>query len=438
VRERPQSFDSYTGEAKPRANGVVHYIPVGLESRARQRAGEEGSMSENDSVDAQRRRLFDQIWTQLPERQNRTSSSWWFFILFPEGDEGYGPRQLMFSIATRVGDEIRVNDVTLPGLDLDREVVDGVDTFDAISVGWDGDDESVDEHVIKQPARTTLSEDGFIEAWSDDGGESGGERRGSEIRASEDHPFGLDAEFVGEKGSAKFQAWGEMDSPISSPVQSMDMDTVAGGVDVLAWRRMRFEGEFDLSSGEEHLEGWCYFQRVCMNVPLYPWKWVWVVFPDESAFSVMVPFVGPQLFRSGYGYSSSSAMEELTVPVRQSGIWHDGDSDETVEFPSASVTPILDDGPYEESDASGSHPDFRVRAETDDGEYVEFVARSYGHARNYIDRDVLGGRAETHWSYNEYLVEVDELEASVDGYDVNDADLGAGYGTLEYSWGLGL
>src|SRR5690554_6745639 len=82
------------------------------------------------------RRAFDLIWTQMPERQKRTSSSWWFFLLFPRDEEGYGRRQLMFTIASRVGRQICINDVELPGIDLKRQVEDGLDRFHAMAVGW--------------------------------------------------------------------------------------------------------------------------------------------------------------------------------------------------------------------------------------------------------------------------------------------------------------
>lgn len=372
------------------------------------------------------RRDFDQIWTQLPERQNRTSSSWWFFILFPEGESGYGPRQLMFSVAARVGDQCRVNGLEAPGMALDREIEDGVDRFNAVTVGWCGDGEEVNEHVVKQPARATLSPDGSLEAWADceDGG-----KRGSEITASSDRPLGLEAHVVGEDAEARFEAWGDLDSRVSAPDHSRPLDTPLGGVDLVAFRRMNFEGEFDLPGGREHLEGLCYFQRVGMNVPLFPWKWVWALFPDGTAFSTMIPFLGPQLFRKGYRYFSSNTLERATIPIRQSALWDWGSGEGLVEFDRASVTPVLH---------SGSHPDFEVEVRNDSGDRVSFLASSYGHARNYLDRPILGGRGESHWSYNEYMFRMANLEGTVDGRVVNGDRMGQGFGTLEYTWGLGL
>jgi len=384
-------------------------------------------VSTRSLVDHQR--VFDRIWTQLPAQQNRTSSSWWWFILFPEGEEGYGPEQLMFSIAARAGDQIRVNDISMPGLDLDRSIKNGVDEFSAISVGWYGDDEAVHEGVVNQPATARLS-DGSISAWADSKNSEDGEhaKRGGEIRASTDRELGLEAHFAGAGGEAKFEAWGALDNRVDSPVQAMDTDTVAGGMDLVAWRRMQFEGEFDLPDGPEHLEGICYFQRVCLNLPLFPWKWIWAFFPDGTAFSAFIPFLGPQLLRQGYNFFDSKRLERSTIPIRQSALWDSATGDQLVEFDSATIEPVFDD----------PHPHFEVEVSDGEGNYVEFTATSYGHARNYIDRSILGGLTESHWSYNEYLFRMDDLKGEVEGRSIDKETVGQGFGTLEYACGLGL
>ena len=94
-------------------------------------------------TNADHQAVIDLIWSQLPEKQNRHSSSWWFFLLCPEGPDGYGPRQLMFTIAARAGRRIRINDVWLPGLDLKRPLAGNTDRFDAMCVGWYCDGQTV-------------------------------------------------------------------------------------------------------------------------------------------------------------------------------------------------------------------------------------------------------------------------------------------------------
>jgi len=377
-----------------------------------------------DRSRAEHQRVFDKIWWQNPERQNWTSSSWWFFLLFPEGEEGYGPKQLMFSTAAAMGDQCRVNGRPTTGMDVDRPTADGVDRFNAATVGWVGDGEQVHDHVVKQPAEAVLSrEDRRLRAWAE---REDGARRGSEIAALPDG-LGLQAHIIGDDAEAQFEARGELDSKTTAPHHALDIDTPLGGVEVVAWRQMAFEGEFDLPGGRETLSGSCYFQRVCFDMPLFPWKWIWALFPDGSAFSAMIPFVGPQLFRRGYGFFDSTRLERLTIPLRQSGFWKWGDGSR-VEFDRVTIEPLLNAGEY---------PEFEVRVETDEGDYVSFVARTYGHARNWLERQRLGGLAESHWSYNEFMFRTVDLTGRVDGRRI-DESLGTGFGTLEYSTGLGV
>ena len=134
-------------------------------------------------------RVYNLIWSQMPEMQNRNSSSWWFFLMFPKTEKGYGPRQIMYAIATRAGDHIRVNDIWLPGIDLNRTIVDGVDRFNAINVGWYADDK-MHEYIINEGAAVTLSEhDKFIRSWSEKGNS---DSHGIEIRSSNSRPLALD------------------------------------------------------------------------------------------------------------------------------------------------------------------------------------------------------------------------------------------------------
>lgn len=392
----------------------------------RQPSGEVEPMADEyaDRTLAEHQRVFDKIWWQYPERQNRTSSSWWFFLLFPEGDDGYGPRQLMFSIAACVDDQCRVNDLPAPGMALNRETDDGVDRFNVATVGWSGNDDQVHDHIVKQPATAELDRDERrIDAWDE---QDDGTKRGSEFRALDDG-IGLEAQIVGEEVDATFEARADLDSRQTSPDQSVNMYNHLGGIEVVALRHMEFEGEFDLPDGTETLSGSCYFQRVCFDVPLFPWKWIWAIFPDGTSFSVMIPFVGPQLLRRGYKFFSSNTLERLTVPVKQSGFWHWGTDDSRVDFDRATVEPNLH--------ASG-HPNFEVCAENDDGDYVSFEADTYGHARNWLDRLKLGGRFESHWSYNEFMFQMNDLSGRVSGQSISEDKLGDAFGTLEYSTGL--
>ena len=372
-------------------------------------------------------RVFNLIWSQMAEMQNRNSSSWWFFLLFPKSEDGFGPRQLMFAIASRVGERIRVNDIWFPGIDLRRPIVNGVDRFHAIDVGWYCDGAQVHKDIIKQAAPVVLSEpDQSIRCWSHNRDSTD---YGIEMRSSATRPLTIETIVQGQNGSAHFEAWGDLISLHSSPHESINIDTAVGGTHFIAWRRMNFEGEFDLPTGKEHLSGLCYFQRVCLNVPTFPWKWIWSLFPDGSMFSAYIPYIGMNLLRKGYKFFSRDRLEQMTIPIAGAAFWDWPDVSDQIRFNKARATPLLNQGP---------HPQFAIEVENDRGDYLSFLADTYGHTRFYIDRPVFGNKLETHWTYNEYMFRMANLIGRLSDKEISYDTMGQGFGNLEYSWGLGL
>ena len=374
----------------------------------------------------EQKRVFDLIWSQMPHMQNRMSSSWWFFILFPKGEAGYGPKQFMFSVANRAGDVVSINGVQLPGIDLNRSIKNGVDQFDAISVGWYCDGKEVYDGLVMQTAEAALSSEGYIQAWAK---QANGEQHGGEIRASVTDPLTLEAHFKGAKGEARFTTWGDLDKLDTSPDESINISTPVGGVHFIAWRLVNFKGEFTTPAGTEQLEGLGYFQRVCLNVPTFPWKWIWALFEDGTLFSAYVPYIGPNLFRRGYKFFDRNWMEQRSISVAPAAYIDFNGAAERLDFDTARITPILGNGP---------HPDFGVHAKFKNGDFIRFRAESYGHANQTIDRSVLGGRASTHWTYNEYMFRMRELSGRIGDKVINKKTMGSGFGSLEYTWGLGL
>ncbi|MCP4362451.1 MAG: hypothetical protein GY796_30970 [Chloroflexi bacterium] len=372
--------------------------------------------------------VFNLIWSQMSEMQKRTSSSWWFFILFPKEAEGYGPRQMMFSIATRVGERIRISDVWLPGVDLSRSIQNGVDEFPAQALGWYYDGQQVHEDIVKETAVTHMSlADKNIHLWNE---QENGEELGYEISAVPHKPLTLAAHIKGDKGEAHFEAWGDLDCLDSSPHESINIDTPIAGTHFIAWRRMNFKGKFNLpGTGQETLEGLCYFQRVCLNVPLFPWKWIWAFFPDGSVFSAYVPYVGLNLFRKGYKFFNSNRKEQATLPIGGTAFWDWNGAAERIWLKNCRVTPILGRGP---------HPQFKVETRNKQGDYINFLAAPYGHTRFFIDRPILRGRKESHWNYNEYMFRMQSLDGRIQGQPITQETMGQGFGSLEYTWGLGL
>lgn len=373
---------------------------------------------------AEHQRVYDLIWSQTPEMQNRTSSSWWFFLLFPKQPEGYGPRQMMFTIATRAGEKIRISDEWLAGLDTKRTVPDGEDTFEAISVGWYFDGETLHEDVVKETAVTRMSlKDRTIHCWADNG-------NGYQINDVPDKTLTMAAHIKGAKGEAQFEAWGDLNCLDSSPHESINVDTPVGGTHFIAWRRMNFKGEFDLPvTGKETLEGIGYFQRVCMHVPLFPWKWLWMVFPDGSMFSAYVPYIGLNMRRKEYGFFASERKERAVINISGKAFWDWNDASERTWLKNCKVTIGLNGDKY---------PHFEVRAQNKQGDFVNFTAVPYERGEFFIDRPILGGRVETHWHYNEFLIRAENLSGSIQGKAITKETMGQAFGSLEYTYGLGL
>ena len=120
---------------------------------------------------------------------------------------------------------------------------------------------------------------------------------GITFRRSAVRDVGMAATVCAPGGAAEFETWGALDSPTASPTVSMNIDTPFGGTHYIGWRRLNFQGRFRLPTGEETLQGVGFFQRVCLNVPLFPWKWIWAIFPDQSIFTAYLPYLGQMCIR---------------------------------------------------------------------------------------------------------------------------------------------
>jgi hypothetical protein len=375
---------------------------------------------------AEQKRAFDLIWSQMPHMQNRMSSSWWFFLLFPKGEDGYGPKQIMFAITARVGDRINISGGDLQGIDLQRQVRPEKDQFEVQNVGWYYDGYELHEELVKQTAVATLSSNGYIEALTK---QPNGELHGSRIWASETEPLALEAHFKGARGEAKFKTWGDLRTVDTSPDESINVSTPLCGTHFVAWRLVNFAGEFTTPAGTEYLEGLGYFQRVCLNVPAFPWKWVWSLLADGTLFSAFVPYIGPHLFRRGYRFFNSARLERSAISISPGAFIDFPGASERLLFDTSRVTPVL---------KNGSHPDFEVSARSKNGDFIQFYAECAAHAPQTLSRRIFGGKLFTHWSYNEYMFRMRDLNGRVGGKVINQQTVGNGFGNVEYTWGLGL
>ena len=369
-------------------------------------------------------RPYEQIWQHIQELQNWSSSSWWFFVLLPKRGDGYGPGQYMFTFASRAGEIYAVNRVWQKGMDVHRPVSHTVDRFMTTAVGWINHGNEVHEEIVLQPVEATLDANGSLRAWAE---QENGEIHGGEIISRDDDHHTTDVFFKGKRGHAKFTAWAESEWEYDRPSIS-DVRSKMGGVHLVAWRKLNFKGEFKSPEKTEQVEGVGYFQRVCMNVPMFPWFWNYTIFEDGSLFSAFQPYVGLQLFRKGTWYFKNKTERAFVVPM-SSSYFADHKSKETIVFNHTQVKPII---------GKGEHPWFEVRSKNDKGDYIQILFSSYGHAQFLLDRRMILALLESRFNYNEFMIKVERIEGRINGSPLPKAQIGQGWGNMEYTWGISL
>lgn len=372
---------------------------------------------------------YSQIWDWYPEKTNPFSSLWWFFLLLPRNEDGsYGPKQIMFVLVSAAGERVQVNGMEHGGLPLRNGTgtgpADREQPIDSYALGWMTDGQRMYDKLIEERIVSRLALGQSIHAWNEHG-------YGGEIVRSDEHngsaPFATDARFCGKQGDGQFRVWGDPASEISSPSVNT-IDTPLGGADALAWRHLQFEGEFTTPSGTEALSGIGYFQRICLNILPFPWKWIWAAFADGSIFSCFIPYVGPHLMRRG-DRLYPQWLENLAVPIMPSGYFSRAGTLETTQFKTVRV------GVRSQRD---THPQFIVYCAAENGDFLSYRLLPYAHNQVILERPQLQRRWWSLYNYNEYVFRTADLTGQIGGKPLDARRMSPGYGNLEYTWGLGL
>lgn len=379
------------------------------------------TQQEKSSEDA-----FQLIWTQLPEKQQRHSSSWWFFLLLPKQKEGFGPKQMMVTLVARAGQELTLGKTRFKGLDLRRRIQKGLDEFNAMTVGWIYDGQQMHTELVHEPAVATVSEqDCSVSAWSR---QPDGTLYGSEMRAAPDLPYGVAVDFAGPKGNGRFKAWSaDSQNRMQSPLETVNIDTPFGGSHVIAWPQLHFAGEFSSPSGTEYQEGVGYFQRVCLNFPPFPWKWIWATFADESVFAAFVPYIGFNFLRR-HDWFFPKTLEKWSIPIKQSAYLRQTNPQNYTEFDQTIITPLVQE--------KGKYPHFQVMCRAKNGDFFQFHITPHTHAQFKLHKPILGGLFNSVFNYNEYLYRIQDMNGRIGGKPIQ--DMGTGFGNIEYTWGFGV
>ncbi|OLS27251.1 MAG: hypothetical protein HeimC2_12430 [Candidatus Heimdallarchaeota archaeon LC_2] len=364
-------------------------------------------------------------YTQLPKKQNWSSSSWWFFILLPKEGKGYGPRQLMFAYASRVGKDVGVNKKWDRGIDLNRDV-NGVDQFQTSVNHWHWDGKTMYDGLVHEIGEATMTKDGKMSCWN--GYKQGNKtiKRGGSMDLDEDGVFHVN--FQGQNGGGNFIFWNTHESEATSP-EVTDMGNKFINFNLVAMRNGIFKGTFRTPEDEEiELEGLGYFQRVIMNLPTVPWLWNWTVFADGSVYSYFVPYVGPHAFRRKSGYYNKF-LEKLILPISTISTFHDAKTHKSTTFEKTIVIPV--------SNGDGL-PHFKVLSKNPNGDFVKFIAQPVAHTEFLLERRIFKRLWQTRWVYNEYPINALNFSATIDNIKLDTERLGNGFGNCEYTWGMSL
>ncbi|MFW6096849.1 MAG: hypothetical protein ACOC9Z_02175 [Chloroflexota bacterium] len=369
--------------------------------------------------------IFPKIWDWYPEKTNPFSSLWWFFLLLPENEDGgFGPKQIMYVLVSCAGEPVRVNGMENGGLPLKSAngsgPADHEQPIDAFALGWLYDGQRMYDKLVDETVVADLTRGRSLRAWNEEG-------FGGEIVPGSGRPFAIDANFKGRQGGGQFQVWGDPASEVSSPSVS-PVDTPLGGADTLAWRHIQFEGEFSSPSGTEALSGIGYFQRICLNILPFPWKWVWAAFADGSIFSCFIPYVGPHLLRRG-DKLFPRWLENLNMQILPSAYYCRAGSLETTTFKTVRMGV---------SPQNGSYAHFTVYCEAQNGDFMSFRLLPYAHNQVILERRKLSPVWLSLYNYNEYVFRTTDLTGRIGGKPLDVRAMNPGYGNLEYTWGVGL
>jgi hypothetical protein len=372
---------------------------------------------------------FQEIWRQHPEWQNWSSSSWWFFLFLPKQEHGYGPKQMMFAFASRRGDLCKFKSKWSKGLDPNRRL-GKTEKFITPMSGWIHDGKQVHDEILLQTNDATLSYDKqFLDAWEiqDDGS-----KYGARIESSRDdsHEYAIDGHFIGKRGEAKFTIWNSGSHYLENPqiVTRNPKQWRFGGVQYIPWRRFAFEGEFTSPSGTETLSGLGYFQRVLMNIPMFPWSWCYIIFEDGSIFSSFMINFGFHNFNRKEKHNRQF-LERFKYNVKPRSFYYDPNTGKTYHFDSSRTIPIIH---------KLGNPDFYIEATMDDGDFLRFKLKSHGHAQFTLDRRIIKHLWQSKYFYDEYMVKVVGVKGKIGGKKFDTNEHGQGWGNIEYTHGMSL
>ncbi len=240
--------------------------------------------------------------------------------------------------------------------------------------------------------------------------------RGASLNLLPDKPFGIRAEFVGDKGFGRFDVWGDPAHTYNQP-NEYDVQIRCWGANILC------------------ATGVCpvYYLVIPTSPPtklrLLPAVDFLEVPPlPTTVFSAFIPYVGLNGLRRG-DWFFPNLIERTTYRVLQSAYLLPGGTGTPIFFDDTTITPLRGRTP---------HPQFAVSCRSANGDFFQYRIDPYAHTQFLLDHPLWGSRWHSRYNYNEYLHHMQDVRGRVAGRPLALTQLGPGFGNLEYTWGFGL
>lgn len=366
---------------------------------------------------------LEEIFETYPQMQNSTSSMWFFFLLFPKQGDAYGPKQMMYTFASKMGKAYGVNGKWQKGMQK-TQYLDGIREFMTTAVGWFFDGHKVHEDIVHQPVKASVSKEGWVKAWETT---ASGEKHGGEIIVVSKDPPELQVHFHGENGEASFKVWAESDWEMATP-NNHDIYNRWYNSLLVSWRRFSFSGKFTYNGVKEDHDGYGYFQRVCLNIPMLPWFWPILVFEDGSVFSSFQPYLGLNNFRK-HNRVLNPILKRIRLDVATTAYYADAKEQEIIQFTESHVEAIEEDGMVLIQIMS-SNPET--------GDYMRIQAKSLAETGFDLEKYYALDFLHSLHNYNEHIVQVVGLDGSINGKKLDLNSVGKIFGNVEYCWGMSI
>lgn len=344
------------------------------------------------------------------ELKGRTWWWWWWISFFHNPDQPERVKQLVILWATRNARRMKIHDHVWRRRDpptWDDERV----SFEGLTASWYYDGTRMRDPLFIDNGPT-------LSSWGEDSGlvMDNGNRYGFEGKPGS---FRIFASRPGVEISLQAEEF----SPFLTRITETGKTYLGHlGYSMHKIRGSRTTGVIRIDGREEHVSGTSYFQKVRINSPTSPWYWG--IFHSERGHYIdyFMPHIGPAALRRGYSHRSFLDWGERYL----SSGWQIYDPDDGVLHRVKN--------PRMEKRYDGDLPTFILSG--DDGtSRFRMVMEAYARACWRVEQPFLR-LFSTILYYNEYPVNVRELEFRTGSKVITLDDLGWVMGNCEHSWGI--